>query len=79
MWGITCYTLPLAFGMRESTLLLAFRLLGVWCLAIWMPRNVNIPMFGLTLNSQECEIIMYGLFLRILDELFIFSMLSLDL
>ena len=78
MWGITCYILPLAFDMEEFTLLLAFRLLGVWCLAIRMPRNVNISMFGLTLNFQECEIIMYGLFLRILDELFIFPMLSLD-
>ena len=36
----------MAFGTGESTLLLASRFLGMWFLAIWMPRNVAIPMFG---------------------------------
>ena len=35
---------------KKSTLLLASKLLGMWCLAIWMPRNVTISMFGLIGN-----------------------------
>ena len=35
-----------AFGTRESTLLLASRFLRMWFLAIWMPKNVAIPLFG---------------------------------
>ena len=39
-------TLLLAFDTRESTVLLAFRFLGMWFLVIWMSRNVVILMFG---------------------------------
>ena len=38
------------FGTRESTLLLASRFLGMWFLAIWMPTNVVIPIFGFIEN-----------------------------
>ena len=36
----------MAFGMRESTLLLTSKFLRMWFLAIWMPKNVAIPIFG---------------------------------
>ena len=36
--------------MGESTLLLASRFLEMWFLAIWMPRNLAIPMFGFNEN-----------------------------
>ena len=36
---------PVAFGKGESTFLLASKFLGMWLFAIWMPRNVAIPMF----------------------------------
>ena len=35
-----------AFGTGESTLLLTTKFLEMWFLAIWMFRNVIIPMFG---------------------------------
>ena len=35
-----------AFGMVESILFLASKFLEMWFIAIWMPRNVTIPMFG---------------------------------
>ena len=39
-----------AFGTGESTLLLASRFLVMWFLAIWMPKNIAIPMFGFIEN-----------------------------
>ena len=38
------------FGTRKSTLFLASRFLGMWSLAIWMPKNVIIPLFGFIWN-----------------------------
>ena len=58
---------------------LAFRLLGMQCLTIWMLGNVNISMFGLTRNLRESEILTFGLFLGILKEIFIFPIQPLNL
>ena len=46
---VQTYT-KVTFGTGESTLLPASRFLGMRCLAIWMPSNVTIPMFGLIEN-----------------------------
>ena len=47
-----------------------------------MPRNIIIPIFGLIENLirfLESVIMIFGLFIGILTELFIFPILSLDL
>ena len=47
LWFLGSYVV---FGTRKSTILLTFKLLEMWCLPIWMPKNVIIPMFGLIEN-----------------------------
>ena len=39
-----------AFSTEKSTLLLTSRFLEMWFLAIWMFKNVTIPMFGFIWN-----------------------------
>ena len=59
-WVSHINTLKVAFGTRESTLLLTSRFLGMWFLTIWMPRNVAISMFDFIKNLLR--------FLRIWDD-----------
>ena len=86
-WGPWLSMVILYFDNEvESTLFwnldFTSKFLKMWFLKIWIFRNVVINMIdfiGNILRYIECEIIMFGLFLGILNELFIFLILSLDL
>ena len=40
----------MTFSMGEFTLLLTSKFLEMWFFAIWMPRNLIIPIFGFNEN-----------------------------
>ena len=40
----------MVFGTGECTLFLTSRFFGIWCMKIWMSKNVNIYIFNLIWN-----------------------------